>query len=171
MIEMDEIAMAKLARELAMNIRNPTEIFADFGIAEEDYYLIQKNDFFRKVKEQFAIEWNSANSTEERLRLGSLAYLEQLVPVLTRRAMKPDESLQAANDVQKALMKIAGVGEDRDSKGQAERFIITINLGEDVEHYDKSIAVDPPKELPYGKTDNEDTQEAASKLVRPAGER
>jgi hypothetical protein len=159
MTDMDEVTMAKLAREMAMNIRNAADVFRDFGIDEETYYLITKNEFFKKVKEQFTIEWNSANSTEERLRLGSLAYLEQLTPILTRRAMKSDESLQAANDVQKSLMKMAGVGEDRELK-TADRFVININLGGDVETFDKPIAIEPPtKEISDGrKMDTESPQ-------------
>ena len=40
MADLDEYAMAKLAREMAMAIRNYKDIFADFGITEEDYYEI-----------------------------------------------------------------------------------------------------------------------------------
>lgn len=157
MADLDEIQMAKLARELAMNIRPYTAVFAEFGIDEIDYQLIEKNGFFRKVKEQFTQEWNSSLSTEERLRIGSLAYLEQLFPIITRRAMKEDANLSASTDVSKVLMKAAGVGEPKGDKVNTDRFVITINLGADTETYDKSIAIDvndtpckelPPKELP-----------------------
>jgi hypothetical protein len=154
MVDLDEMQLAKLARELVMNIRNYQLTFADFGIDETSYQQIEKNDFFRRVKEQFTIEWNSCNSTEERLRIGSLAYLERLFPVITKRAMMPDSNLSAATDVTKALMKAAGVGELRNEKANTERFVITINLGADTETFDKSIAVDvndtPPKELTNG---------------------
>jgi hypothetical protein len=142
MTDLDELQLAKLAREMAMNIRNYKDIFADFGIDENDYVRIQRNEFYRKVKEQFTVEWNSAVSTEERLRIGSLAYLEQLTPVITRRAMREDSNLGAATDVSKVLMKMAGVGEAKSEKANLERFVITINLGGDVEHYDKPIAID-----------------------------
>jgi hypothetical protein len=149
MAELDEIQMAKLARELVMNIRNYKETFALFGIDENDYQLIEKNEYFRKVKEHIAIEWNSTLSTEERIRFINLAYYEQLSPVLARRAMQPDANLSASTDVGKLLMKGAGIGEARSEKVATDRFVITINLGADtegkevIEHYDKSIAVDP----------------------------
>jgi hypothetical protein len=149
MANLDEAQMAKLARELVMNIRNYKQTFELFGIDENDYYEIEKNEFFRKVKEQFALEWNSTLSTEERVRLQQLAYLEQLSPVLARRAMAPDANLSASTDVGKLFMKGAGIGETKNEKANTDRFIITINLGADtegkevIEHYDKSIAVDP----------------------------
>jgi len=140
--ELDEIALAKLAREMVMNVRSYKQVFSDFGIDEEDYYEIEKNLFFKKIKDQFTIEWNSALSSEERLRLVSFAYLEQLAPVLTRRAMRSDEPLVAATGVGKLLAQAAGVGGERGGeKTMSERFVITINMGEDVETYNKSIEI------------------------------
>jgi hypothetical protein len=147
--DLDDIQLGRLARELVMNIRNYKDTFALFGIDENDYQQIEKNEFFRKVKEQFTLEWNSTLSTEERIRFQNLAYYEQLSPILTRRAMQPDANLSASTDVAKILMKGAGIGEAKSEKANSERFVITINLGADtegkevIEHYDKPIAVDP----------------------------
>jgi hypothetical protein len=166
MTDLNETELAKLARELVMNVRNYQLVFADFGIDETDYQRIEKLEFFRRVKEQFAIDWNSAISTEERVRLGSLAYVEQILPVITRRAMAPDSNLSAATDVGKLLMKAAGVGEPKNEKANTERFVITINLGGDVETFDKPLAVG----VDDGKTINAEPQVATIELVRPAGE-
>lgn len=143
MADLDELMLAKLARELVMNIRNYKLVFADYGIDENDYCEIEKNEFFRKVKEQYAIEWNSCASTENRLKIGSLAYLEQLFPTLTRRALNATEPLPAATGVANILMRTAGIGvaSAEDAKSAAERFVITINLGADTETYNKSIEV------------------------------
>jgi hypothetical protein len=149
MAELDDIQMAALARELVMNIRNYKETFELFGIDENDYQQIEKNEYFRKVRDHIALEWNAMSSTDERIRLQHLAYLEKLSPVLARRAMLPDANLSASTDVAKIFMKGGGVGEAKAEKNTAERFVITINLGADsegkevIEHYDKSIAVDP----------------------------
>jgi hypothetical protein len=149
MAELDDIQMAALARELVMNIRPYQETFKLFGIDENDYQQIEKNDYFRKVRDHITLEWNSSLSSEERLRFISLAYLEKLSPILTKRAMQPDANLAASTDVSKMLMKMAGIGEAKSEKNVAERFVITINLGADsegkevIEHYDKSIAIDP----------------------------
>jgi hypothetical protein len=141
MVDLDEAQLAKLARELVMNIRPYTKTFEDFGIDENDYQQIEKNEFFRKVKEHYTIEWNSTNSSEERVRLIHLAYLEQLSPVLGRRAMQPDANLGQSTDVGKLFMKGAGIGEAKAEKTNADRFVITINLGADTETFDKPLAV------------------------------
>lgn len=149
MAELDETMLAKLAREMAMNIRPYAQVFDDFGITETDYYEISKLEFYARAKEQFTLEWNATASTADRIKIGSLAYLEQILPALTRRALDLKEALPAATDVAKLLARNAGIGEAKsEAKGASERFVITINLGADldgkpvVETYDKSIAVD-----------------------------
>jgi len=140
--DLDESTLAKLAREIVMNIRNYKETFETFGITEEDYYEIEKNEFFKKVKEQFAIEWNATTSTSERLKVGAMAYFEQLLPRLTRRAIAGEDTLAASTEVGKLLMKTAGMGEQ--TKGEpnlAERFVITINMGGDTEKFDKPLDI------------------------------
>ena len=150
MADLDEQQLIKLARELVMNIRNYQLTFADFGIDENDYQQIEKNEFFRKVKEHFTLDWNAATSTEERLRIESLAYCERLTPIVTKRAMMPDANLGASTDVLKQLAKQAGIGELKGEKASAERFVISINLGGDVETYNKSIEVTPNDTPPEG---------------------
>jgi hypothetical protein len=196
MAELDETQMAALARELVMNIRNYKETFELFGIDETDYQLIEKNEYFRKVKEHIALEWNSTLSTEERIRFQNLAYYEKLSPILTRRAMQPDANLSASTDVGKLLMKGAGIGEAKTDKAITDRFVITINLGADVdgkeviEHYDKAIAVSSPDDIAAdarlsaeikaktkvitgernGQAVDAESQVATVKLVRTTGE-
>lgn len=144
--DLDEARMGQLAHEMVRNIRNYKLVFADFGITEEDYYEIAKNDYYKKIKEQLALEWNSTSSSVERIKLESLAYYEQLMPALTKRALEPTTPLMAANDTAKLLAKTGGIGEAKvNAASAAERFVITINLGADVEgkpvieHYDKAI--------------------------------
>src|SRR5712671_4132356 len=134
MTELNEIKLAKLAREMAMNVRPYAQVFDDFGITETDYYEISKLEFYARAKEQFSLEWNATASTADRVKIGSLAYLEQILPALTRRALDLKEALPAATDVAKLLARNAGIGEARaEAKGASERFVITINLGADVD--------------------------------------
>jgi hypothetical protein len=142
MADLDEFAMAKLAREMAMCIRNYKDIFADFGITEDDYYEIGKNEFYKKVKEQFAIEWNSTLSAADRARLISASYAEELMPTVGRRALDPNEPFANVIAAYKQFCQNAGIGDPKSEQKSNERFVITINLGADTERYDKSIAVD-----------------------------
>jgi hypothetical protein len=141
---LDEVAVAKLAREMAMAIRSYTVIFADFGISEQDFYEISKLPFYKRAFEQFTLEWNSALSTNERVKLISAAYLEQALPRLGGRMMS-DESLSAATEVAKLFSRNAGLGGDPKEAKSNEKFVITINLGEDdTKTYSKSIEPDQP---------------------------
>jgi hypothetical protein len=143
MPDLDEFALAKLAREVAMNIRPFPVILADFGLDENGFYEISKNAFYKRAQEQFTLEWNSALSANERVKLISAAYLEQALPRLWQR-MTGDEPLAAAADVAKLFSRNAGLGEVKSEQKGAERFQITINLGADKEIYDKPIAVEQP---------------------------
>jgi hypothetical protein len=149
MPDLDEFALAKLAREMAMAVRDHKEIFKDFDITEESYYEITKNEFYKRAKDQFAIEWNSALSATDRVKVISASYLEQMLPVLGAKATDPKENTGAATEIAKLFSRNAGIGEGKtDGKSASERFIITINLGSDtegkpmVEKFDKSVAID-----------------------------
>jgi hypothetical protein len=149
MPDLDEFALAKLAREMAMAVRSYKDIFADFEISEEDYYQIEKNEFYKRAKAQFAIEWNSALSATDRVKIISASYLEQMLPVLGAKATNPTENLGAATEIAKLFSRNAGIGEGKgDARSAAERFVITINLGADtegkpvIEKYDKSVEID-----------------------------
>src|SRR5215467_12342577 len=91
--DLDEFAMAKLAREMAMGIRNYQAIFADYGIDETAYQQIEKNEFYRRAREQFALEWNSALSAADRVRLISAAYAEQTLVSVGRGILDENKPL------------------------------------------------------------------------------
>ena len=142
MADLDEYAMAKLAREMAINIRSYKDVFADFGITEEDYYEICKLDFFKRAKEQFALEWNSALSAADRVKLTSATAAEEILPVVTRRALDPNEPLVSVLGTFKQVCMNAGIGDPKAEQKPNERFVITINLGADTETFNKSVAID-----------------------------
>jgi hypothetical protein len=148
---LDEHQLTALAREIAMNIYDITTIFEHFGIDETEYYEITKIPFFQQVKEQYTIEWNSALSTEARLKIKNLAMAEAVLPTLGLRALDRKEPFQGPIDFYKTCLKTGGFGEQKTAGGAgSERFVITINLGADeegkpvIEHYDKPLAINEP---------------------------
>lgn len=144
MADLNETQMAKLARELVMNIRNYKLVFADYGIDENDYCEIEKNEFYRRVKAQYVLDWNSAISTADRIKLQGAAGVEAVMPVVAKRALLATEPLTSVIEGAKFLAKVAGIGESKtDPKAASDRFVITINLGADVEHYNKSVEINP----------------------------
>jgi hypothetical protein len=149
MVDLDENDMAKLAREMVMGIRNYKTIFADFGIDEADYYEIAKNETYKRIKEHFTLEWNATTSTQDRIRLQGAAGIEVIMPVVARRALDATTPLAEVIESAKFMAKIAGIGNEKgDQKINTEKFVISINLGSDlqgkpvIEHYEKAIAVD-----------------------------
>jgi hypothetical protein len=142
MADLDEFAMAKLAREMAMNIRNYKDIYADFSITEEDYYEISKNEFYERAKKQFALEWNSALSAAERVRLISASYAEEGLPAVGRRMLDPNEPFPGVLSAFKQLCQNAGIGDPKSEQKSTERFVITINIGDESKTYDKAIDAD-----------------------------
>jgi hypothetical protein len=169
-VDLDEFALAKLAREMAMNIRTYQSIFADFGITEEDYYEIQKIEFYKRAKEQFALEWNSALSVYDRTKLKAATTVEEGLQKLGQRMLREDEPLASVTDVAKLMARIAGMGEPKTEKANSsERFVITINMGADTEHYDKSIEV-TPEDIPPSKPliEAKPTELAKRKRGRPS---
>ena len=152
--ELDEFALARLAREMAMNIRPYKAVFADFGIDEEQYYLVEKIEFYKKAKEQFSLEWNSSLSATERVKLISAAYLEQVLPVIGAKALNREENLPAATEVAKFFARNAGIGDPKaDPSKTAERFVIQINIGNESKTYDKPLVASASNsELPEHKT-------------------
>lgn len=142
MPDLNETNIAQLAREMVMAIRNYKVIFADFGITEEDFYEISKTEYYQRVKDHYTLEWNSALSAADRVKLISASYAEQGLPTMGRRMLDPTEPLTSVLDTFKQFCKNAGIGMEKSGeKPASERFVITINLGADTEHYNKSIEV------------------------------
>lgn len=141
---LDEFKLAKLARELALNIREPSKVLRDYGLTNGEFHEIEQNEFFRRTFEAMVIEWNSVHSTADRVRLYSAAAIEEALPVLGDRMRNREEPLAACVDVGKFLARNAGLGDPDVEKKESERFTITINLGADEKiKFDKSIKPDP----------------------------
>jgi len=136
--------LLKLAREVAMDILELPAILKGFSLTEEQYAVIETNSFFQRALEAYRIEWNSALSTRDRIRVQSATALENALPSIGARMTKETESLDAQVKAGSLLAKLAGV-EDQRQEGGGEKFTITINLGADTKlQYEKSVAPKAP---------------------------
>ena len=141
-VNLTEISLATLAREMVMNIRSYKEVFAEYGIDETDYYEIEKNPFYHRIKEQLTLEWNAT------LELGSI---NESVDIVTR---------------------VAGLDNSRDTTNKSgERFVIQINLGGETETYDKAVApkVIEHEGGTDGQIDSRRPQQIIDQPIRPPG--
>jgi hypothetical protein len=137
--------LARLARELAMDIRATLEILRDYNLNKVQYeFLRDNNEFFKAALTASTIEWNSAMSTQDRIRAQAAAALEDKLPDLAIRMGNKSEGLPGVVEAAKLFAKIAGVGErDVGAVASGERFTITINLGAD-----EKIIVGSSQEVP-----------------------
>lgn len=128
----DDVAMIKLAREIAMDIRPLEEVLATHGLSQDDWDALNHSPIFQSLLSSAVEEWQSATNTPERVKLKSLAFVEEALPEFYARAHDPKEPLAAKTEVLKTIAKFAGVGMSNfDGSVSGERMTVTINLGED----------------------------------------
>lgn len=128
--------LAKLAREMAIGIYEEDKILGRFGLTAEQYKLIAAIPFYDQMLKTFTIEWHSAKSTPDRIKLEAAAILEEALPHLGARMTSPEDSLAMQVQAGQLLAKLIGIGEGQQAHQQGEKFVISINLGADTERYD-----------------------------------
>lgn len=127
-----DLKMLRLAREIAMDIRPLEAILVTHEVTLEDFDLLRVHPTFTSYLRNCIEEWASAQNTAERVRLKSLAIVEESLPEFYARAHDPKELLQHKIKTLEVIAKFAGIG-DRGIIGVAgggEKLSITINLGE-----------------------------------------
>lgn len=126
------IALVKLAREIAMDIQPIETILKQYSITPQVWDALQTNSRFQTLLSSEVEQWNTALNTHERVKLKAAAMLEEWLPELNNRIHDRDEALPAKIEGGKMLTRIAGIGVGAvDGAGGGERFTVTINLGED----------------------------------------
>jgi hypothetical protein len=127
----DELTIVKLAREIAMDLRPIEDILESLGIGSSDWESIQGLPLFQDRLRVATEEWQAGMNTSERVRMKSLAFVEEALPEFFARAHDPKEGLAAKTEVLKTISKFAGIGGSVDGMGNGERMVVTINLGAD----------------------------------------
>lgn len=124
--------IVRLAREIAMDIRELDEILKHYSISAKAWDKIQRSPRFKAVLEQEVTEWNTALNTQERVKVKAGAMLEEWLPELNARLHDKEELLSAKNEAGKLLARLADLGLSKtDVAGAGEKFSVTINLGSD----------------------------------------
>lgn len=136
---MDPTKLAKLARELVMNIRPKAAVLDDFAITEAQLATLVEFPMFKRLYEQLAMEWNSVASTEERIRFKAAAALEDGLAVLATRMVDEKEALPAANETAKVLARLANIGEKEAGTRTGEKFTINISVAGKTLTFEKEV--------------------------------
>lgn len=125
--------LAKLARDVAMDIKERHVILKDYKLTQAQYdFLETHNAFFRNALAAASLEWHAPLSTAERIKVEAAAILEDSLPGLGARMQNKSEGLPGVIEAAKLFAKVAGVGErESGGAGSGERFTINIDLGGD----------------------------------------
>lgn len=125
-------ALVSLAREIAPDVETVETIINRRGITAEQYEKILKNPFYARHLEGFKAEWEGVLNTDKRIKIHSAIILERSLMDLYVRVGDRTEPLSAVVEGVKTFAKLAGIGErDTNRKGDGEKFVISINLGDD----------------------------------------
>ncbi len=146
--------LAKLAREVAMDIRELPGVLADYHLTQEQYnYLADHHEFYKQALKVSILEWRSSLTTPERVKLEAAAILENALPRLGARMVNQAEGMPGVVEAAKLFAKLAGLGEKEvGSNAPGERFQININLGGD-ERLTKNVT---PKTIEITSTEKPD---------------
>lgn len=163
--------IARLARDVVMELKALEDILAPYCITRLEYERIKELPFFKRVHDDFTVEWNRVTSTPERVRLISAVLLEEGLPRLGSQMIDKEVSPAVAVETGKFFAKMAGVGESKTEGVVGEKFVITINLGEDTKlQFAKDITPQTPGETEHLQQDVEKEPEG-DRLLSTSEER
>lgn len=129
----DDVKLVKLAREIAMGIKDLPDILFDNGLTQMEFASIQVLPHFAKMLDAEVAAWQSAVNTNDRVKLKAGAMLEEYLPELYARLNDREEPLMAKIKAVEHLSKMAGFG-DRDIQqagSPGDKVSVIINLGAD----------------------------------------
>lgn len=121
----------RLAREIAMDIQPLDAILQTCSVSAAQWERIKTNPRFTMLLVSNQETWASSLNTAERVRVKSLAMVEEVLPEFYQRMNDRKEALSGRVEVLKTIAKFAGVGEKSGEAALGERFTVTINLGGD----------------------------------------
>jgi len=148
----DDIKLVKLAREIAMGIKDLPDVLFDNSLTQLEFESIQRLPHFNKMLAAEIAAWGSATNTSERVKLKAGAMIEEYLPELYARLNDRDEPLMGKIKAMELISKMAGYGTtDIPQEGKpGDRVHVIINLGADTRlEYRKTL---PPKVIDHAPT-------------------
>ena len=123
--------LTTLAREMAIEVRDPVLVLAEYKITQAQYEVhVLTNEFYKRALEAYCIEWRSALSTNQRIKVQAGAVLEDSLPQLANRMTNGKETLASVVETAKLFTKLAGAGEEKKEGTPGEKFTINIHIGD-----------------------------------------
>lgn len=130
--DLNESAMIKLAREVVQDIYPLPAVLTRYKLTQSQFDLhVKEHPFFKRVSEQFRLEWEGTTNTATRLKVKAQAAIEDGLSTLAARMTDEKEDLGKATETAKLIARLAGVDGADKTPGTGEKVIIEINLGGD----------------------------------------
>lgn len=128
----DHVRMMQIAREIASDMRPLADILKAHMVSDEEWSELSNSHRFQALLASSLEEWQGVANTAERVRIKSLAFVEESLPEFYARAHDPKETLSSKVELLKAVSRLGGIGGPVDvGGGGAERMVVNINLGAD----------------------------------------
>jgi len=129
----DDIKLVKLARQIAMGIKELPDILFDHGLTLREWGEIRQLPSFGRLLEAEIKDWEGAGNTHERVRIKAAAMLEEYLPELYARLNDRDEPLMAKMKALELVSKVAEFGTKDIASGGSpgDKVQVIINLGSD----------------------------------------
>jgi len=123
----DHSTLVKLAREIAMDLRELPDILKTYGMDDETWERTREHPYFQQVLTEEIATWQGALNTSERVKIKAGAQLEDWMPELHARLHDAREALPAKIEGAKLLARLAGYGvSGADIKDEGTRFNLQI---------------------------------------------
>lgn len=152
----DEAKLVKLARQIAMGIKDLSDILFDHGLTLREFDEIKVMPAFSRMLAGEIKAWETAANTGERIKIKTAAMLEEYLPELYARLNDRNEPLMAKMKALELVTRVAGFGEKdiAPSGAPGDKLQVIINLGADTK-------VEYVKALPHKVIEHEPAPPAA----------
>lgn len=138
----DEAKLVKLARQIAMGIKELSEVLFDNSLTLREFEVIKQLPHFNNILIAEMKAWEGGANTNERLRRKSAAMIEEYLPELYARLNDREEPLMAKIKALELASKMAGFSDKADGPigTPGDKVSVIINLGADTKlTYEKQL--------------------------------
>jgi hypothetical protein len=144
--------LGRLAREMAVDLREKAAILQDYNLSEASYELLTQNPTYARLLAAITKEWNSVLSTPDRIKFKSALAFEDGLETLATRMANPNEPLSGAVETGKLLARVGGIGEETINGQKGEKFTINISLGGQRLSFENAVAPIEVRPIPEGES-------------------
>jgi len=133
-VEVNEVLLLRIARELSMEIMQLPDILTKLGVNNEQWEQIKELPRFQYLLNEMMLAWQAAQNTPERVKLKSAAMIEEALAEMHARVHDSREPLAAKTEMLKLISRLAGIGNERIEGQVSEKFTLHINIGDGGTH-------------------------------------